>query len=126
MCGVFRDEGVHIDKVYFCPFHAEHGVGRYKIDSPLRKPRPGMILQAASEFDIDLRNSVLLGDRESDIQAGTAAGIECRLLFDPSMTLSPSAANTFRRIRNFSEAESILVERANPEPGEQHRSGAGT
>ena len=58
MCGIFKNEGVDIDKVYFCPYHPEHGVGKYKMDSPLRKPRPGMILQAEDEFGIDLTTSV--------------------------------------------------------------------
>lgn len=81
MCGVFSDKGVVIDKVYFCPFHPEHGVGRYKVDSPYRKPGPGMILQAAEEFGVDLPRSVLVGDKESDIQAGMAAGVGCKLMY---------------------------------------------
>lgn len=83
MCGVFAEQGAPLDKVYFCPYHAEHGIGRYKIDSPFRKPRPGMILQAAQEFGVDLSASVLLGDNETDIQAGLAAGVGRNLLFCP-------------------------------------------
>lgn len=84
MCGIFKIQGVVIDKVYFCPFHPEHGVGDYKIDSPYRKPAPGMIHQAAKEFDVDLAKSVLVGDHEIDIQAGVAAGVGCNLLYIPS------------------------------------------
>jgi D-glycero-D-manno-heptose 1,7-bisphosphate phosphatase len=84
MCGVFSDRGASIDKVYFCPYHAEHGIGIYKVDSPFRKPAPGMILEAANEFDIDLSQSVLVGDKDSDIQAGIAAGVGCNLLYRPS------------------------------------------
>ncbi len=83
MCAVFCAEGVVIDKVYFCPFHPESGVGVYKIDSIYRKPGPGMILQAAKEFGVDLAKSVLVGDMETDIQAGIAAGVGCNLLFCP-------------------------------------------
>jgi D-glycero-D-manno-heptose 1,7-bisphosphate phosphatase len=83
MCGVFRDHGAPIRKVYYCPFHPEHGVGIYKADSTCRKPGPGMILQAATEFNIDLKRSVLVGDKESDIQAGIAAGVGCNLLYVP-------------------------------------------
>jgi D-glycero-D-manno-heptose 1,7-bisphosphate phosphatase len=88
MCGVFRDRGASIDKVYFCPYHPEHGIGNYRIDSPLRKPAPGMILQAANEFDIDLNQSVLVGDNDSDIQAGIAAGVGRNLLYRPSDRVS--------------------------------------
>ncbi|MBC7993952.1 MAG: HAD family hydrolase [Rhizobacter sp.] len=83
MCEVFRAEGAPITRVYFCPFHAEHGVGAYKLDSPFRKPNPGMILQAEQEFGVDLAASVLVGDTETDIQAGVRAGIGRNLLFRP-------------------------------------------
>lgn len=81
MCEIFLKEGVVIDKVYFCPSHPEQGVGKFKTDSPFRKPRPGMILQATRELDIDLSRSLLVGDKESDIQAGVAAGVGCNLLY---------------------------------------------
>lgn len=81
MCGVFREEGTEIDRVYFCPTHPEHGIGKYKTDSPFRKPGPGMISQAAEELGIDLANSILVGDKETDIQAGIAAGVGCNLLY---------------------------------------------
>lgn len=84
MSGVFKAQGAVIDKVYFCPFHPDHGVGEYKADSPYRKPGPGMILQAAEEFGVDLARSVLVGDKEIDIQAGIAAGVGCNLLYIPS------------------------------------------
>ena len=83
MCEAFASAGAAIDKVYFCPFHAVHGIGKYKLDSPFRKPAPGMILQAAREFNVDLARSVLVGDMETDIQAGVAAGIGCNLLYRP-------------------------------------------
>jgi D-glycero-D-manno-heptose 1,7-bisphosphate phosphatase len=94
MCGIFLKEGAAIDKVYFCPFHPEHGVGKYKIDSPFRKPRPGMILQATRELDIDLSRSLLVGDKESDIQAGVAAGIGCNLLYAQLDAASTETAAT--------------------------------
>ena len=81
MRDVFAREGVTIDGVYFCPYHPEHGVGDYKIESPCRKPAPGMLLQAAKEFEIDLSRSILIGDKESDIQAGMAAGVGLNLLY---------------------------------------------
>lgn len=94
MCGVLWDRGAPIGKVYFCPFHPEHGIGRYKADSVDRKPGPGMILQAAQEFDIDLKTSVLVGDKETDIQAGVAAGIGCNLLYLPREESGEKPATT--------------------------------
>ncbi len=102
MQGRFAAEGAAIDRVYFCPFHAEHGVGRYKLDSPLRKPRPGMILQATQEFGVDLARSLLVGDMVTDIQAGEAAGVGRNLLFRP---LEPPAPG---RIASLLEAADYL------------------
>jgi D-glycero-D-manno-heptose 1,7-bisphosphate phosphatase len=81
MCSVFAAEGCAIDHVYFCPYHPEHGLGEYKKEARCRKPEPGMILQAAREYGVDLARSVLVGDRETDILAGVAAGVGCNLLY---------------------------------------------
>ena len=59
--------GIKILKTYFCP----HGT---ESDCECRKPKPGMLLQAAKEFDIDLENSYMIGDRLSDVMAGKNAG----------------------------------------------------
>lgn len=84
MYAAFRERGSPIAKVYYCPFHPEFGVGEYRRESDCRKPAPGMILQAAREFDIDLRRSLLVGDKESDIMAGVAAGVGCNVLYCPT------------------------------------------
>lgn len=81
MCEQFAAESITIDGVYFSPFHPEHGIGHYKADAPCRKPRPGMIMQAAKEHGIDLPRSVLVGDNPSDIEAGVAAGVRRLFLF---------------------------------------------
>lgn len=67
--------GAIIDAVYYSPFHPEHGIGRYRRQSDCRKSAPGMLLQAAREHDLDLDTSVMVGDRCSDIKAGSAAGL---------------------------------------------------
>jgi D-glycero-D-manno-heptose 1,7-bisphosphate phosphatase len=69
-----------LDAVYFSPFHPEHGLGDYRRDTECRKPRPGMLLQAATEHNLDLAASALVGDRCSDIEAGAAAGVPHRFL----------------------------------------------
>ena len=82
MTSRFQAEEAPIDAIYHCPHHPEHGTGQYLQDSPDRKPRPGMLLRAAKEWQIDLYRSVLVGDRASDIQAAVAAGIPHRFLFN--------------------------------------------
>ncbi|MDC8830344.1 D-glycero-beta-D-manno-heptose 1,7-bisphosphate 7-phosphatase [Alteromonas gilva] len=71
----FSLRSITIDAVYHCPHHPTHGIGKYKTTCLCRKPAPGMIKQAQSAFNIDLAQSVLIGDKVSDIQAGKNAGI---------------------------------------------------
>ncbi|QHW35058.1 HAD family hydrolase [Paenibacillus rhizovicinus] len=76
------DKGIHITQVYYCPYHPEHGIGSYKQDSFDRKPNPGMLLKAVREYDINLDSSILIGDKESDIQAGKKAGVNKNVLLN--------------------------------------------
>jgi len=71
----FRERGAAIARTYHCPYHPTEGIGVYRRESFDRKPNPGMILRAKADFDIDLSNSVLVGDKDSDIEAGRAAGV---------------------------------------------------
>jgi len=71
----FAEQGIDIAAVYFCPHHALHGIGEYKRLCERRKPNPGMLLAAARELGIDLGASMLIGDKESDIEAGRRAGL---------------------------------------------------
>jgi D-glycero-D-manno-heptose 1,7-bisphosphate phosphatase len=75
----FLEESIVITDVFFCPYHPD-GVGKYKKESIYRKPNPGMILDEASKYNIDLKNSVLIGDKETDIEAGKTAGVEENIL----------------------------------------------
>ena len=77
----FAAEGAPILAVYHCPFHPDAVEQRYRApDHDWRKPRPGMILQARDDLDLDLARSVLIGDRVVDLQAGAAAGVETLVL----------------------------------------------
>lgn len=68
--------GAHVDAWYFCPFHEDATVERYRAPNhPWRKPNPGMLLQAMADFPIDPARSFLVGDRETDLQAAAAAGV---------------------------------------------------
>ena len=70
MVAEFRKKGINIAKVYHCPHHPE-----ITGECNCRKPNPGMILQALKDFDINPAESVLIGDKKSDILAGENAGI---------------------------------------------------
>ncbi len=90
----FADRGVPIDRVYHCPYHPTAGVGDYRRDSFDRKPNPGMILRARDELDLDLPRSVLVGDKDSDIEAGRAAGVGYNLRLKVG-TADPAAEAEF-------------------------------
>jgi D-glycero-D-manno-heptose 1,7-bisphosphate phosphatase len=79
----FMDEelkrhGAAVDAYYLCPHHPLHGIGEYRRECGCRKPLPGMLLEAADDFSIDLAASFIIGDKMADIEAGRAAG--CRPL----------------------------------------------
>jgi len=69
-----------IEKCYFCPHHPNADLEKYRKNCECRKPKPGMLLQAAGEFDIDLSQSYMIGDRMSDVIAGAKAACKTILL----------------------------------------------
>lgn len=71
----FAQENAAWDGYYFCPHHAEYGIGEYKVVCNSRKPQPGMLLKAKAEWDIDMNASIMLGDKEGDMEAARAAGV---------------------------------------------------
>jgi len=71
-------QGATLDKIYYCPYHPDGVVEQYRKDSDWRKPKPGMLLAAAREMDIDLARSWMIGDAERDMEAGRSAG--CRTI----------------------------------------------
>ena len=75
-----KEVGIGIDKFYFCPHHPNANLEKYRILCNCRKPSPGLILQAAKEFDIDLSKSWMIGDRTSDVATGKNAGCKTILI----------------------------------------------
>lgn len=71
-------EGAFIDAIYICPHHPDKGFEgerpEYKFDCDCRKPKAGLLLQAAQDFNIDLSQSYMIGDSDNDVKAGVAAG----------------------------------------------------
>ena len=77
-------EGAYLDAIYFCPHHPHKGyegeIPELKIECDCRKPKPGMLLKAAEDFNIDLSLSWMIGDGENDVKAGKAAGCKTGLI----------------------------------------------
>ena len=77
---LLAEKNAYLDNTYYCPYHPDGAVKKYRKESGLRKPAPGMLLAAAEEMDIDLGNSWTIGDAYRDIAAGAAAGCKTILI----------------------------------------------
>jgi D-glycero-D-manno-heptose 1,7-bisphosphate phosphatase len=71
---LLRPAGGELTALYFCPHHPSATLPQYRQACDCRKPRPGLLLRAAADLDIDLKRSYMIGDRITDILAGRAAG----------------------------------------------------
>ncbi|MCW9027003.1 MAG: HAD family hydrolase, partial [Thiovulaceae bacterium] len=83
----FKKLGIEISRVYHCPHHPD-----ITGSCACRKPKPGMLLEAAKEFNIDLKHSIIIGDKERDIEAGLNAGLLQTFLFDENSKINKSKA----------------------------------
>lgn len=85
-------EGAYIDALYYCPHHPDKGFTgerpEYKIECNCRKPKPGMLLKAAEDYNIDLSQSIMIGDGKNDMEAGKAAGCQTILVDEENTLLS--------------------------------------
>lgn len=80
MATLLGKEGAYVDGIYICPHHPDKGFEgerpEYKIDCDCRKPKPGLLLQAAKDFNIELSESYMIGDSHRDVEAGENAGVK--------------------------------------------------
>lgn len=95
--------GAYLNAIYFCPHHPDKGFSgeriEYKIECSCRKPKPGMLLQAAADFNIDLSKSWMVGDSEIDIGAGKAAGCKTALIRNQNTDFGQTA--TFDSLKSL-------------------------
>ncbi len=87
------EQGAYLDRIYFCPHHPHRGyageIPELKVECACRKPKPGMLLRAAKEYNIDLSESWMIGDGENDVLAGRNAG--CRTGLITEAAVGPAA-----------------------------------
>jgi len=77
------EKGAKVDAIYYCPYHVDGVIEKYRKQSDWRKPNPGMLLAAAKDMDIDLEQSWMIGNSNSDIEAGYRAGCRTILVNHP-------------------------------------------
>jgi len=95
--------GTAIDAFYVCPHHPSEGGGEYKFDCACRKPAPGMLLQAASDFGIDLHRSFMVGDKVADIEAGQSVGCHTVLVMSGYGSLVQEFDRETMRVKSVCE-----------------------
>lgn len=119
---ILANSGATIDRFYFCPYHPDAVVEKYRAEHPWRKPQPGMVLQAARDFQLDLGQCWMIGDQVRDIQAGVAAGVRPILLRgDRGERLAAESAlnEPYFVAANIIEAVKIVAQKRRPIlPGE--------
>lgn len=102
------NRGAYLNAIYYCPHHPDKGfLGErieYKIDCDCRKPKPGLLLKAAEDFNIDLSQSWMIGDDEIDVKAGMAAG--CKTIM-----LSNETHDKIRTSKSLLEAVEVVLDK---------------
>ena len=104
---LLRDQGMFVDMVLACAYH-EAGVGPLAIpDHPMRKPNPGMLVEAGKRLALDLQRSLIVGDKPADMQAGERAGLARGWLVDGEAAVQPGFA--IRPLRDSSDLGDLLA-----------------
>ncbi len=106
------EKGAHVDGIYYCPYLPEGTVDAYAADSELRKPKPGMLLKAASELEIDLAQSWMVGDSAHDVEAGQRAGCRTIRIRTPGPDQSRADDEDVQAdyvVRNLVEAAKLIL-----------------
>lgn len=92
-------DGAFLDAIYICPHHKDKGFEgerpEYKFDCDCRKPKPGLLLHAAKDFNIDLSQSIMIGDSESDVDAGFKATCKDSLKIEMNIIQTISKVNLY-------------------------------
>ena len=111
---LLAEKNAFLDDIYYCPYHPEGVVPKYRKESNYRKPNPGMLLEAADDMNIELGESWCIGNSSSDVQAGSRAGCKTVLIDKPShhreagSHMSPDGASPDYRAVNIKEAVNII------------------
>ena len=106
----FEENGVRVDDIFFCPHHPEKALPAYRMECDCRKPKPGMLLSAQKKWRIDMKSSLMVGDKPGDMQAALAAGVGTRIFVGKDGLCCPEPiAECTHTARNLLEAAEIMV-----------------
>jgi D-glycero-D-manno-heptose 1,7-bisphosphate phosphatase len=106
---LLAEKNASLDRIYYCPYHPDGVVEKYRKESDNRKPAPGMLLTAAKKMNIDLNQSWMIGDSDRDIEAGSQAGCKTILInYSAHRRLEPPTSSPDYRAVNMKEAVNII------------------
>jgi D-glycero-D-manno-heptose 1,7-bisphosphate phosphatase len=107
---LLAENNAFLDAIYYCPYHPDGVVAKYRKESDCRKPNPGMLLTAADEMDIDLSQSWMIGNGAHDVEAGVRAGCKTILIDPPSRQHQPRPGDPTPHYRavNITEAVNVI------------------
>ena len=111
MLSIFISKQIRVDAIYFCPHHPEAKIKIYKRNCNCRKPNPGLILKAAADHSIDLKRSIMIGDKLSDYYAGINAGLSMSILVKSGHKLNSNYLKDLKYIANDLLSSSKLIEK---------------
>jgi len=127
---LLAEQGAFLDRIYYCPYHPEGAIPKYRKESDWRKPNPGMLLAAADEMDVDLSQSWSIGNSARDVEAGLRAGCKTILINrsshhkQPDPCLLLAGTHPHYKSVNIKEAVNIIKKhhRSSGKPADQIQS----
>lgn len=109
---LLKKKGVDVNAVYICHHHPQGVVPELSIECDCRKPKPGLLIKASNEHNIDLPNSIFYGDKASDVEVGKAAGCKTMILLHnedtPDKVLEAQDAPADFKVKSHKEAVEII------------------
>jgi D,D-heptose 1,7-bisphosphate phosphatase len=107
---LLAEKGIFLDRIYYCPYHPDGVIPKYRKESNWRKPNPGMLLAAAEQMDIDLSQSWCIGNSSRDVEAGVQAGCKTILInnYSHSRQLEAPLPDSDYKAVNIRETVNII------------------
>jgi D-glycero-D-manno-heptose 1,7-bisphosphate phosphatase len=106
---ILTSSGIHFTEYYYCYHHPKGIVPEYSLACECRKPKPYFLLKAARDYGVDLKHSWIIGDRDSDIECGKAAGTRTILIEELHSSRSRGTSNLDFKTANLKDALTIIL-----------------
>ena len=107
---LLTSQGIHFRKYYYCFHHPQGIIPEYSSECVCRKPKPFFLFKAEKDHNIDLGNSWMIGDRDTDIECGKAAGTKTILIEEPLSVKNRGNSHPDHRVKNLKEAINIILQ----------------